>query len=290
MAQYKHIIINEPGQELDYTSTHRGGGEFSTPPRDRRVHARRLRSDVNQATNDASTQAERTGYVIHDLCLEILGEQGYEIKIESLQDLRLCPPIEVLSVKRIDNQIRATIYIPEGKLANFVKKIERFERENTKSGQPKNKDLVEGISGIRFPVLRSFWTDDESLFPSSNTERIWWEVWIRVAPSENPDDAFASFVATTADSNLRISQHAIKFPERLVFLAHGSAQDWTQIFVPLLDRLAEFRKAKEIPTEFLRLSPQDQREFVHDLAQRVIPPDIDAPSVCLLDHGVPGAA
>ena len=91
MAQHKHIIINEPGQERNYTSIHMGRGEFSTPPRDRRVHARRLRSDVNQAINDANTQAERTGHVIHDLCLEILGEQDYELKIESLQDLR-CPP------------------------------------------------------------------------------------------------------------------------------------------------------------------------------------------------------
>jgi hypothetical protein len=115
---------------------------------------------------------------------------------------------------------------------------------------------------------------------------MWWEVWIRIAPSENPDDAFASFVATTADSKLRISQHAVKFPERLVFLAHGSAQDWTQVFVPLLDRIAEFRKAKEIPTEYLRLTRQEQRVFVNDLARRVVLPDANAPSVCLLDYGV----
>lgn len=287
MAQYKHIIINDLGEERNYTRPPGGGGsEFRIPQRDRRVHARRLLNDVNQARNNAGAQAEETGHIIHNLCLEIVGEQGYELKIESLEALR--SGIEVRSVKCIDNQIRATIYVPEGKLVNFVRKIERYENENYARGRqrPKNEDLVAVISGIRFPVLRSFWTDDEDLFPRSNTERIWWEVWIRVAPSENYDEAFASFITATADSNLRLSQHAIKFPERLVFLAHGSAQDWTQILVPLLDRLAEFRKAKEIPTEFLRLSPQDQREFVHDLAQRVIPPDIDAPSVCLLDHGV----
>jgi len=284
MAQHKHIIINEPGQERNYTSTHRGGGEFVTPPRDRRVHARKLLSDVDQARDDANAHAEETGHIINDLCLEIIGEQDYALKIESLEYLR--SGIEVRSVKRLGNRIHATIYVPEGRLANFVRKIERYERENTRGNRPKNEDLVAGISGIRFPVLRSFWTDDENLFPSSNTERIWWEVWIRVAPLENPDDAFASFVATTADSNLRISQHAIKFPERLVFLAYGSAQDWTQVFVPLLDRIAEFRKAKEIPTEFLNLSAQDQISFVNDLAERVVLPDANAPAVCLLDFGV----
>lgn len=287
MASHRHIIIDEPGQERNYTSTRTGRGIFLTPPRDRRVHARKLLGDVNQATDNANTQAERTGHIIHDLCLEIVGENDFELKIESLQDLRLHPPLEVLSVKCIDNQIHATIFVPEGKLANFVKKIERYESENYSRGnRPKNEDLVAVINSIRFPVLRSFWTDDENLFPSSNTESIWWEVWIRVGSTENADDAFVSFVATTADSNLRISQHAIQFPERLVFLAFGSAQDWTQIFVPLLDRIAEFRKAKEIPTEFLRLSAQEQGTFVTNLAGRLVSPNLNAPSVCILDYGI----
>ena len=285
MPQYKHIIITEPGQERNYTKPTGGGGvEFLTPPRDRRVHARNLINNISQATTDAQRKAEETGHIIHDLCLEIIGKQGYDLKIESLEYLR--SGIEVRSVKQMDNRIHATIYVPEGKLGNFVRKIERYKREDTRGGRPKNEDLIAGINNIRFPVLRSFWTDDENLFPRSNNERIWWEVWIRVAPSENPDDAFALFVDVTAESNLRISQHVIKFPERLVFLAHGSAQDWTQVFVPLLDRISEFRKAKEIPTEFFSLSAQDQREFVNDLANRVIPPDLNAPAVCLLDFGI----
>jgi hypothetical protein len=111
-------------------------------------------------------------------------------------------------------------------------------------------------------------------------------VWVRVAPSEDPDDAFSSFAATVGDSDLRVSQHPITFPERLVFLVYGSAQEWTEVFVPLLDRLAELRKAKEVPTEFLRLSAREQRAFVDDLASRIIAPDVNAPSVCLLDFGI----
>lgn len=131
MPNHKHIIIVEPGEPRDYTSTLRGGSEFRTPPRDdRRVHARKLLGDINQARSDANTKAQDTGHIIHDLCLEIIGEPDFELKIESLQDLKLQPPIEVLSVKRTDNRIHATIYVPEGKLGNFVKKIERYEAEN----------------------------------------------------------------------------------------------------------------------------------------------------------------
>jgi len=280
MPQHRHIIIDEPGEERHYTKPPGGGGEFRTPPRDRRVHARRLREDIQRAESEARAKAEETGHILHDICLEIVGEQDFELKIESLQDFRLKPPIEVLSVKTIDNQAHATIYVPEGKLKNFIKKIESYE------SNAKNSHLIAPINSIRIAVLRSFWTDDENLFPISNTERIWWELWIRVAPSEAYDDAFASFVIAVAESNLRISQNAIRFPERLVFLAYGSTQDWTAALLPLLDRIAEFRKAKDVPTEFLHLSPREQSQFVDDLAGRMVLPDINAPSVCLLDFGI----
>jgi len=185
MPQHKHIIIDAPGEQRNYTRPPGGGrSDFRIPQRDHRVHARRLRSDLNQAESDANTIAERTGHTIHDLCLEIIGEQDYKLKIESLQDFRLKPPIELLSVKRIGDQLHATIFVPEGKLTNFIKKIEQYENRE------RNNDLIAPINVIRFPIFRSFWTDDENLFPSSDTECIWWEVWIRVAPTENPDEVF----------------------------------------------------------------------------------------------------
>ncbi|HAL44435.1 MAG: hypothetical protein A2Y12_08265 [Planctomycetes bacterium GWF2_42_9] len=286
MQQYKHIIIEKEGQKLNYTKPSRGGGlQFQLPPRDRVVHARKLLSELNQASNDAKTKAEQSGHEIHNLCLEVIGEQGYDLKIASLENQKM--GIEVRSVRSIDGKVYATIYVPEKKLKNFVKKIERYQTENhARGGRPKNEDLVSVINSIRFPVLRSFWTDDENLFPSSDTEQIWWEVWIKVSSLENPDEAFSSFVEVTANSNLRVSTNVIKFKERSVFLVHGSAQDWMQIFIPLLDRIAEFRKAKDVPTEFLQLSAHDQRAFVENLASRIEPPNANAPSVCILDYGV----
>ena len=130
MPRHKHIIINEPGQQRDYTSTQKGGGVFSIPLRDRQVHARRLLEDVNQAKANANVRADETGHTIHGICLEIIGEENFKLKIESLQDYKLNPHIEVLSVKKINNQDHATIYVPEGKLKNFIKKIERYETEN----------------------------------------------------------------------------------------------------------------------------------------------------------------
>lgn len=263
---------------------------FHTPPRERRAHAHKLQADVAQARQAADQLAQETGHIISGLCLEVLGEPQYELKLESLDDARL--GIELRSVFEKDGRRHATIYVPPGKLEKFVKKIERYEHEDTRpqtgSPRPKNEDLVAGMSESRLAVLRSFWTDDRDLYPRDE-ERIWWEVWLRVGPGEHPDTVFAGFVTTIAESQLRTSQHIIRFPERLVFLVFGSANDWTTSFVPLLDRLAELRRAKEIPTEYVHLAPREQHEYAEELAARITPPSDDAPAVCLLDFGVHAA-
>lgn len=293
MPRHPHILVTTPGQMLNYTRPTSGGGTFRLPPRDRRAHAQKLMHDVDQATQAARAVADESGHLIADLCLEIVGEEDYSLRVESLEDARL--GIEVRSVQRRGNRLHATIYVPEGRLQNFVRKIERYEHENTTprtptgTSRPKNEDLVAAISGIRFPVLRSFWTDADGLFPGSEDERIWWEVWVRVGPEDQRDEAFASFVSTVAAAEFQFSQHVIRFPERLVFLVHGSPRQWTQVFVPILDRLAELRRAKEVPTGFLDLAPAEQREYVDDLASRITAPGVNAPAVCLLDYGVHAA-
>jgi len=293
MPNHRHIILEESGQRRSYTRPPGGGGEFRVPSRDRHEHAQKLKADLRHAREEAESRAAEAGHEIHDICLEVIGEEAFPLKTESLDTRRRGQVGVELRCVKIQNGVpHATVYVPEGKLENFVRRIERYERENTRpsahypQGRPKNEDLIAGISAIRFPVLRSFWTDDEDLYPSSETERIWWEVWVRIDPSEDQDVAFAAFVDAVGPSDLRLSGHIIKFPERLVFLAFGSPQQWVSVFVPLLDRLAELRRAKEIPTEFLRLAPREQREFVEDLAVRLVMPDDGAPAVCLLDYGV----
>ena len=78
MPQHKHIIIVEPGQERNYTATSSGRGVFSSPPRDRRVHARKLIDAVKQAETDANTQAEGSGIEIRGWGNREGAKQGYD--------------------------------------------------------------------------------------------------------------------------------------------------------------------------------------------------------------------
>ncbi len=290
MPRHPHVLIAQSGRMLPYTRPSSGGGEFRFPPRDRCTHADKLLDDIDQARRAAQAVASESGHVVEDLCLEIEGKEDYLLKVESLEDLR--SHIELRSVRRDGNRLYATVCIRDGKLRNFVSKIERYKSENTtprtaaSASRPKNEDLVAVIEGIRFPVLRSFWTDDAELFPTTEDEEIWWEVWVRIAPGESPDAAFSSFVAVIGNADFHFSRNVIRFPERIVFLVHGSRQQWIGVFLPVLDRLAELRRAKEPPTDFLNLSPTEQREFVEDLASRIQSPPDGAPAVCILDYGV----
>ena len=285
MPQHPHFVLRSSGEEIGYTSPQRGRRRFKTPVRDsREAHARKLMNDVSQAERAARIAADETGHLIKGLCLEIVGEEGYDLKVESLEDSRL--GTEVRAVQRRDDRLHATVYVPEGKLERFVRKIEQYECETTKSGRPRNEDLVAGISGIRSAVLRAFWTDDEALYPSSEDEAIWWEVWVRVASDKPADNVRVVFVGAVDAAKFRFSEHDIRFPERLVFLAYGSPRQWTEVFVPVLDQLAELRRAKEVPTGFLNMRPAEQGEYVDGLSKRIRPPGIDAPAVCVLDYGV----
>ena len=68
-------------------------------------------------------------------------------------------------------------------------------------------------------------------------------------------------------------------------LARGRGTQWAGS-INLLNLLAELRRAKEVPTAYVSLPPQDQMEFIEDVRERIVPPPANAPAVCLLDTGV----
>lgn len=288
MPRHPHVLITQPGETRGYTSPAQGGGRFQVPDRARQAHARKLRQELARAQAEAEALAEAAGHTIENICLELLGEEGFDLKLESLDSTR---GFELRSVRKVDGQTHATVFVPTGRLEAFIRKIEAYRTEDTtgRVPRPKNQDLVAGISEIRLAVLRSFWTDDEALYPEREDQSIWWEVWVQVKPNEDADEVFAAVVAAVGAAPLRLSTKVLKFSERLVLTAYGPPAAWTGCFVPLLDRLAELRRAKELPTDYFRLSPQEQRAFIDDLVTRVTPPGADAPAVCLLDFGVHAA-
>lgn len=288
MDRFKHIDINDPGDRRDYTRpSGGGGGEYRVPPRDDRVgHGRRLQGQIDSVRADLQQQANVSGHTISDVALEVVG-MSRDLQLASLERLRSGIGVELRSVTERDGRSFATVFVPASRLESFVRLFERYVTENrADTDRPKNEALVAGIDEIRTPVLRSFWTDSDELFPDNHDTPIWWEVWLQKRVSDNEDTAFVEFVSVADNSGLRVGTHVLRFRERLVFHVHGTVRQWTTVFVPLLDRLAELRKAKEVASEFLRLQPRDQRQLIEDLVQRLTVPPTTAPAICVLDYGV----
>jgi hypothetical protein len=274
-----HIYVENTGQPEAYTSTARG----NTPPppvKEREAHADLLLRSLNAALGEVQTgfQANRAP---HDrdasgFVLEFRMPLGAESFVEKLEDRR--QHIELLSVSdRGADGLVASVFVPRRAQRHFLRKIEKYRDEETKSGRPKNEPLLNRVETIALGAFDSVYTDDLDALPGIG-QFIWWEVWLRFGQRQ-------TFVAAAVRLEIRISAESITFPEREVVLAFGSQASIGRCVVES-GAIAEVRIAKDAPSLFLALANEEQAEWTDDIAGRLVAPAADAVAVCMLDSGV----
>lgn len=280
-----HLLIQNSATAESYSRPKRGmgGTENHTPPRNRQAHAEQLLKQIQQIqTQEAGIIEQQKAFgldVSNGIYLAFESEPDFELKFASLE---FEPSgIELCNVKLVDNKTIATVFGPEGKLTHFLKKISQYQVENTPKNQPKNKDLVEGITAIKLAAMDALWTDEPELMPSAG-ESIWWEVWLR--RSGNIDyEAFLRDHALRLE--LRVGAESIHFLDRIIVLVFGTREQISHS-IHLLGAIAELRKAKDTADFFTGMSRQDQRAWIEHTLQHLTPPHDAAPSVCILDTGI----
>ena len=281
-----HILLGQTAASTPFVSTSGGGNrKFKCPARDRVPHADKLTRQLEsvRAAGEQHVNAARSGVTVPGLTLECVSSIQHALKVDSLDDRAL--RLEVLATYEESERTHATVFVPDGQLEKFAKKIDRYKTELRKdTGEPKNKALVESIDEIRKPLVRSFWTDAHDLFPKSETESTWFEVWLR-AEQDAGDNVLERFRAESARVGLQPQKDIIRFPGRVVLIVYGNLQQWTES-LSLLGDVAELRLAKIAPTDFVELPPRDLGPFVEEGAGRILPPPANAPSVCILDTGI----
>ncbi len=262
---------------------------LNLPERNRAQHAERLIMQIEQAQEqEANIIQEQKAFgleVGNGIYLSFESEASFDLKFGSLEFQS--SGIELCSIKQLGEKLMATVFVPEGKLAYFLKKITQYRDEETiprspdKLTKPKNKDLVESISAIKLAALRELWMDDAELFPQGN-EIIWWEVWLR--HSDVVD--YENFLRQHAPQlEMTVSEEAIHFLDRTVLLVHGTKEQMTRS-INLLGSIAEVRGAKETAEFFTGMGRAEQKNWIDNaLARLKVAPD-DAPRVCLLDTGL----
>lgn len=282
MDRLAHLVLHDTATAEPYISTSGGSGPFPTPPRDdRAAHGNRLNTQLTQA--EANAESQRSGlasdYVESGIALEFLSDPSFKLKLDSLERQR--SGIELLNSRIEDSVMRATVFVPHGKLTQFARLFEQYINEESKSGRPRHRALVESISSIQLAAVRSYWTDLPALYPSDG-EAIWWEVWLRV--EDNEPDPVAAFISVAEPLGITVNPRAVTFPERMVLLAKGTSRQLSGS-LDLLNMLAELRRAKRVPSDFLNLPPRQQAEFIQRLLQRIQPPESNSPAVVILDTG-----
>src|ERR1035441_3480825 len=166
----------------------------------------------------------------------------------------------------------ATVFIPDAAADHFLKKVEAYRAENTRTGKPKNEALISRIQTIAVAAVRSVYTDDQTLFPAAG-ERIWWEIWIRQGHVE-------AFDAVVHRLDIPASPQRLVFPDREVRLVLGDEITIARLFLNS-DAIAELRRAKDTPALFVRWSNVEQAAWATELVGRLVAPERQDIAVCV---------
>ncbi len=218
----------------------------------------------------------------HGVYLEFVSEPGFHLMLKSLEQLP--SGIRLLNVRRREvagqDETLATVYVPDEKRSNFLRKIESYKTEQTASGKPKNAKLVDSVSDIRSAVLESFWrTTDLDRIPGDVPE--WIELWVR----SDDDTALSSVDALLRRTGVPARDALLDFPERTVRLIKASRVQ-IEAIIEQSDWVAELRPAVSVASEVLRLDNRDQVDLVRQMLERCEFSDLSNTGVCLLDTGV----
>lgn len=286
---HPHILDPTAAASRDFKTPRPGRGTaLSLQARDRAGHAAHLIAQLEQIEQSAQQRvAEQKAEGVdagNGIYLQFDSEPGFDLKFESLEFSR--SGIELCAVKKSENRTQATVFVPDGKIEFFLKRIESYRDNDNAPNEsgvatPKNKDMAESVANIRLAALEALWTDEGHLFPDP-TQDATWEVWLRKSDQLDHLERLRGFAA---GHDLTVSQESITFVDRVIVLVSGKGRDLARS-ADILGSIAELRLAKTTAEFFTRMSAIDQQAWVDDLAGRLQQPQANAPYICLLDTGL----
>lgn len=296
MDRYDNVFLSDTAETYDFSSTPKPSGELQIPFRtNRQSHSDKLVAQFREAQNHFNSYTpEQVAAISYNTgtYVEFVGAENCDLVTKSLEDNR--QGIKLLNVRDVvseydENHIpkittKATVFIPTGKEDVFIKKITDFATKQTKSGKPKNNDLVSSIESISDAIkISSFWVGRPTEMP--NETKRWYELWVDV-DEENFDIILQNTFNIFNDLNLEHRQETeyIRFPERLVLPVFANRLELLSLIKQGVT-IAEIRKPAEPNAFFLDSSVTEQTEWADDLFARTKFNDSGV-TVCILDTGV----
>jgi hypothetical protein len=258
-------------------------------PRNRAQHGARIRQQLEAIREEFHIPEEiepPIGILRDDaVYVEIVSAWGSELMFDQLHSdtgkyvlLSISKEHDPEDIDR--GRSRALVMLTEGGISHFIEKVRVYLQETSKANL-----LISNIEEIQRATLLAFWKDGpEFPFPQSD-EVLWWEVWFRrTTDPQSIQRALDNLSAIGA----QVGSSELKFPERIVRLVKGSANQLSQSLL-LLDSLSELRKPQETADFILRsdVTLLEREEWSSDLQSRTDNlSDSNSVMICLLDSGV----
>lgn len=132
LYQYPHILLPPTSTTERFTSPKSGPRQgIKTPLRDRQTHSKALLRQIDELKEAVEQlDRERSAWGIdaqEGICIEFKSEPEFDLKFESLD---YSPSgIELLAVKEFAARTYATVFVPEGKISYFIKKINGYSNQ-----------------------------------------------------------------------------------------------------------------------------------------------------------------
>ena len=256
-----------------------------------------LRDALRQAERDAQRRRAAAATVADarpGIYVQFESFPGWDLALKSFEQVGAKDPHQRVEVSAVRTDVipatattpetniqRATVFVPDGKVASFLRKFEAYaSTARASSTERRHHNFVDRIASLRLATVHALWTDDPAVYPTDD-QAIWWEVWLRKTDGQE----LRRFSAYAALANVKLGRRRLEFDDRIVLLAYAPPLGLAAS-IEILDDIAEFRKAKELATFFVDESPAEQADWVRDLLLRVTRPGGDATAVTILDSGV----
>lgn len=284
----QHLIPQNTSTAEKYTAKQQARDpEPGIPAKERQQHGLHLRAQLAAV---AIVQKQRAAE-LH--AVNVQSAIGIQVEFESEQAVALAVAslardkqgIELMNVRKRDDQVLATVFVPEGKLKHFENLVTAYVAYKTnKNGGPlDNQGLVDAIKTLRVATFWSLWTDAPEALPEDDAEMIWWEAWLPLGG--HAQHTFGDFRTVAQLAGLQVSERVLYFPERIVAQIHGSKAQLFQASL-VLNMIAELRRAKTTAAFFDGLPLDEQAQWQGDLQARLMPQPAGNSYVTLLDTGV----
>lgn len=253
-------------------------------------HGDYLKRRFDEAIQQSLTQRQVAAIRYKDgTYLEISGKSGYELTTKCLENRTA--GFKLQNVREDNGVTKAVVYIPGGKETSFLKKIEEYSTEKTKTGKPKNNDMISSIEDIKLAMVDAFWFDKPEKMPIDTKQRC--EIWLSYTIKKKGDEITsdlnevdAEFTSLCEENGIALNSKILVFPERFVKMAECDQKDLVTLLTGC-GNITEFKLAVEPNTFFTELSISEQKEWVDELKERIHFDFSEQSSfICLLDSGI----